>query len=181
VQILDRYNIELDREKFLTVCGKCGGNIITCEGEIYREIVRKKKSIIENRKLGIKETSEEVEGNSRDDSLTSVPVPVGATEAQEETEEKEEGDLKKNQNQSESQQSESDMEQEMEMGNEDESQTNLNRNQMRICGAVCQVKKGCEATDGVDEEGIHWVPRDREIFMCESCCQVIFPFPAMNF
>ena len=126
--ILDRYDIELDREKFLTVCGKCGGNIITCEGEMYREIIRKKHSIIENRKIG------------------------GLTEEEGES-------LKKGRVEGEDVRGEEEYEQETKANEE-----------MTICGARCQVPNGCDA--GSSEEAIPWVPRDREIFMCESCCQV---------
>ncbi|CAE7502857.1 unnamed protein product, partial [Symbiodinium microadriaticum] len=39
VALFERYRLPLDREKFLTVCGKCGGGIVACEGDEYRQIV----------------------------------------------------------------------------------------------------------------------------------------------
>jgi hypothetical protein len=50
VEVLDRYQVEIDRKRFLTVCGKCGGNVVTCEGEASQEIVRQKQAIVEKRK-----------------------------------------------------------------------------------------------------------------------------------
>jgi hypothetical protein len=149
---LDRYNIDLDREKFLTVCGKCGGNIITCEGEIYREIVRKKKSIIENRKIGMKENSEEGADTVPDEHQVEQEL---REERRGGEEEEKEASVKK---------SPGHLVEELEVNE-----------QMTICGASCQVKNGREGASS--EEGIHWVPRDREIFMCESCCQVFLLLP----
>lgn len=39
VELFERYRLPLDRDKFLTVCGKCGGGVVACEGAQYREIV----------------------------------------------------------------------------------------------------------------------------------------------
>jgi hypothetical protein len=120
IEIFDRYNIDLEREKFLTVCGKCGGNIITCEGERYREVVQMKQTIIDTRCSEAKERKEarDQDGNEVKTALMNsspqLDPPLG---------------------------------------------------------------EGCESrvdrAQGEEEGGgIHWVPKDREIFMCESCCQV---------
>jgi hypothetical protein len=39
VELFERYRLPLDRDKFLTLCGKCGGGIVSCEGSEYRQIV----------------------------------------------------------------------------------------------------------------------------------------------
>ena len=35
VELFQRYDLPLNKEKILTVCGKCGGEIVTCESDEY--------------------------------------------------------------------------------------------------------------------------------------------------
>lgn len=141
IEILDRYNIELEKDKFLTICGKCGGNIITCEGEVYYEIVRKKKEIIENRVIN-GNNSNNNNNNDNNCNINNCNDNIDNNQKQQEEQQQEKQQEQQNKE-------EKDLKDFVEDEEEDEKQEQ-------------------------EQEGIHWVPQDRQIFMCEKCDQVNF-------
>jgi hypothetical protein len=47
VQLFSEYDIPLDVSRFLTVCGKCGGDVVTCLSDEYKRFVRMKTQVDE--------------------------------------------------------------------------------------------------------------------------------------
>ena len=142
IEVLDRYNIQLEKDKFLTICGKCGGNIITCEGDVYYELVKKKREIIENRVIYSNQNQRDVDNNNNNN---------------------------KDNNDKDNQQSDQqETKPEPIIDKIDQNQDFIEKDQKNKRQSVVDLGTKCEG----DGEDVHWVPQDRQIFMCEKCDQV---------
>jgi uncharacterized protein with PIN domain len=64
IELFSKYKIPLDKEKFLTVCGKCGGQIIIIQGEKYQEMWRERKGM------------ERIEGSEKEENHNVPWVPT---------------------------------------------------------------------------------------------------------